>query len=129
MDINKERKILKGIATGDHVVIKNFYKENLNYIKGYILQNSGENQDVEDVFQDALVIIYQKLKSDSLHINVPLQTYFYAVCKNVWRNQLRKKRKLILSDDIIENDQTSEETIIENIEDYEQEQAHRKYFL
>ena len=103
MNITDERKILDGIAAGDNSIIKDFYKNNYDYIKGYILQNSGKDEDVEDVFQDALVIIYQKLKSDSLDINVTLKTYFYAVCKNVWRNQLRKKSKLIVSDKITEH--------------------------
>ncbi|WP_298548624.1 sigma-70 family RNA polymerase sigma factor [uncultured Aquimarina sp.] len=129
MNNPKERKILEGIISGDEVVIKAFYKKNYNYIRGYILQNSGEEEDAEDVFQDALVVMYQKLKSDTLDINVSIRTYFYAICKNIWRSRLRKKRKLIFDSELILVNEESEQYIIEDIEKKEREQVYRKYFL
>ncbi|WP_299218873.1 sigma-70 family RNA polymerase sigma factor [uncultured Aquimarina sp.] len=125
----KEREILEGIAAGDTLVIKAFYKKNYNYIRGYILQNSGDEEDAEDVFQDALIVMYQKLRSDTLDINVSIRTYFYAICKNIWRSRLRKKRKLIFDNELIEVDEQLEASIIEDIEKKEREHLYRKYFL
>ncbi|AXT52321.1 sigma-70 family RNA polymerase sigma factor [Aquimarina sp. BL5] len=129
MNNPKERKILEGIAAGDTAIIKAFYKKNYNYIRGYILQNSGEEEDAEDVFQDALVVMYQKLRSGTLDINVSIRTYFYAICKNTWRSRLRKKKKIIFDDELIEANEESEEYIVEDIEEKEREHVYRKYFL
>ncbi|WP_378179291.1 RNA polymerase sigma factor [Aquimarina sp. SS2-1] len=127
----EERKILEGIAAGDSEVIKTFYKKNYNYIKGFILQNSGEDTDAEDIFQDALIVIYEKLKSGSLDMNnnVSIRTYLYAVCKNLWRSRLRKKKKLIVDSEIIDGDEEFEMSIAQEIEDKEREHLYRKHFL
>ncbi|SEK92231.1 RNA polymerase sigma factor, sigma-70 family [Aquimarina amphilecti] len=129
MSINEERKILEGIAAGDAKVIKSFYKDNYNYIKGYILKNSGDDVDVEDVFQDAMIVIYQKLKSGTLEMNVSIRTYLYAVCKNIWRSRLRKNKKIIIDNDAIEANEEIEASIAEEIENKEREHVYRKYFL
>ncbi|MFD2563216.1 RNA polymerase sigma factor [Aquimarina rubra] len=131
MSNNEERRILEGIAAGNTQVIKAFYKKNYNYIKGFVLQNSGDDTDAEDVFQDALIVIYEKLKSGSLDMNknVSIRTYLYAVCKNLWRSRLRKKKRLIVDSEIIEADEGFEMSIAEEIENKEREHLYRKYFL
>ncbi len=129
MSANEERIILEGIAAGDTSVIKAFYKKNYNYIRRYVLQNSGDEADVEDVFQDALVVIYQKLKSDSLDIDVSIRTYFYAICKNLWRSRLRKKRKLIINTEVVGLSEDSEEPFTKNMENHDREHLYRKYFI
>lgn len=129
MSNTEERKILEGIVAGDKVVLTKFYKKNLPYIRHYILQNSGNKEDVEDVFQDAMVFIYQKLKTESLELNASLNTYFYGVCKNIWRNRLRKNKKLVITEDIQEDTEISTPKVIEDIEQKEREHIYRKHFL
>ena len=128
MSNTQDRKILEGIAKGDQEILKGFYKKNLPYIQRYILQNSGNHEDVEDVFQDALVLMYQKVKTGSLELQSSLNTYFYAICKNIWRNRLRKHKKLV----VIENTPDTEDidsSVIQEIENKEREHVYRKYFV
>ncbi|KAA1242490.1 RNA polymerase sigma factor [Aquimarina sp. RZ0] len=125
----EEHKIIEGIVAGDESVLKIFYKKNYAYIRGYILQNSGDEADAEDVFQDALVLIYQKLSAGSLEFNSSLRTYFYGVCKNMWRNRLRKKKKLVIDDVIVQDSEEVDVSALEEIEHKEKEQLYRKYFL
>ncbi len=129
MSNTKDQKILEGIVAGDEVILKTFYKNNLRYVRGYILKNSGNEADVEDVFQDALVFLYQKLKTDTLELHSSLSTYFYGVCKNIWRNRLRKNRKMVIVDDISEDTEIENPSILKEIEDKEREHVYRKYFI
>ncbi|MFC5045202.1 RNA polymerase sigma factor [Aquimarina hainanensis] len=125
----EDKKILTGIIAGDETVIKSFYKNNIPYIKGYVLKNSGNEQDVEDVFQDAIVFVYQKFKTDPLDIRYSLKTYFYAVCKNIWRNRLRKNKRLQFKEEPLMISEITEQSIQEELEKKEQESLYRKYFL
>ena len=122
-------KILEGIAAGDTTIIKDFYRKNFTYIKSYILKNSGNEADVEDVFQDALIVIYQKVTSDTLEIQVSLKTYFYAVCKNIWRNRLRKQNREKVDTELVNSSSEIIEVVIEDIENNERDKVYRKYFL
>ncbi len=129
MSKSEECKILEGIIAGEEAVIKAFYKKNQPYIRRYILQNSGNEEDVEDVFQDALVFIYQKLKTDSLELHCSLRTYFYAVCKNIWRNRLRKNKKLVITEEIHLTSEDMSISVIEEITHKERQHLYRKYFM
>ncbi|WP_062054497.1 RNA polymerase sigma factor [Aquimarina longa] len=99
------------------------------YIKPYILQNFGNDEDAEDVFQDALIFIYQKLNTDSLKLHSSLRFYFYGVCKNIWRNRLRKNKKMVITEDTHDNAIISDPVVIKDIEEKEREYVYRKYFL
>ncbi len=129
MSTTEERNVIEGIVTGNEAVIKNFYKENLSYIRRYILRNSGSEEDVEDVFQDAFIILYEKLRDNSLELNSSLRTYFYSICKNIWRNRLRKAKNLVIDNEIVDNDDELDTSTEEEIENKEKEHIYRKYFL
>jgi RNA polymerase sigma factor (sigma-70 family) len=129
MSNTEERKILNGIATGNEAIITEFYKKYMPYIGRYIYQNSGNEEDVQDVFQDAIVLIYQKLKNGPLELNSSFKTYFYGVCKNIWRNRLRKNKKIIMTDNIHDDPKISNPSVIEDIENKEREHVYRKHFL
>ena len=125
---NKDQVIIHGILTGDEKILTRFYKDNIHYIQGYIIRNSGNYEDVEDVFQDALVILYQKLRSGFLELNVSIRTYFYGICKNIWRNRLRKKQKLILEDSHNHFQKEIYNPIFTDIENQDREHLYRKHF-
>ncbi|KAA1243211.1 RNA polymerase sigma factor [Aquimarina sp. RZ0] len=129
MGRNDEIRIFNGIINGDDEVLKSFYKKNFKRIRNFVVMNSGTEVDSEDVFQDALIVLYQKLKSDPSSIHCSIHTFFYGVCKNIWRSKLRKKSNLPFigdSDNLILDVNAN---IIEDIEKQERENLFRKHFL
>lgn len=62
-------------------------------IKKFIIRNSGNKQDAEDVFQDALIIFFNKVNADSFKLTASLDTYLFGISKNLWHDQLRRKSK------------------------------------
>lgn len=95
MSKRKEDKILLGFIEGDTKIIQGIYENYFPVVKNFVLKNSGTETEAMDVFQDALVLTYQKLKLDSLCLNCSLTTYIFAVSRNMWMNTLRKSRKHI----------------------------------
>jgi RNA polymerase sigma factor (sigma-70 family) len=67
-------------------------------IKQYILKNSGTNEDAKDVFQDALVVLYKKVHTPNFALTVSIKTYIEAVAKNIWLQELRRLKKIPLTD-------------------------------
>jgi len=108
--------------------LKIFYRDNIRYVSRYILDNCGTIEDVEDIFHDAMVVLYQKIKSGTLEISVPLTTYFYGICKNTWRTRLRKKHRFVTSEDPFNNKEAVMDSITHTIENEEQEQLYQKHF-
>ncbi len=122
-------KILEGIAGGDETILKYFYKKNFRGVRKYILANNGTEEDTEDVFQDSLIIIYQKLTKGMIELNCSVHTYFYSICKNVWRNRLRKNDKLEIHDDIVSISNSIVSDINDDIERGDREHIYRKHFM
>lgn len=86
---------MSSIAAGDHQVIKSFYKKNLPAVRKLILKYYGTTEDVEDIFQEAMILLYNQLRYKNLELPyASIHTYFIGICKNLWRNQLRKVKPL-----------------------------------
>jgi RNA polymerase sigma factor (sigma-70 family) len=88
----------------DPEIIENL-KHNKYAVAINIKANSGSNEDAKDIFQDALVVLYQKVKQPAFALSVPLKTYLFAIVKNCWLQELRRRKKLPTSnvpDDVAE---------------------------
>ncbi|MEO6489238.1 MAG: sigma-70 family RNA polymerase sigma factor [Ferruginibacter sp.] len=63
-------------------------------VKKYILANSGTMDDAQDIFQDALVVLYKKVHSNNFQLTAPLKNYLLAIVKNCWLHELRQRSKI-----------------------------------
>lgn len=82
--------IVEGLRLRKDEIIKFVYKEFFPMIRNLVINNSGTEQDAEDIFQDALVIVYQRIVNDELALNSSFKTFFYSVCRNIWLQRLGK---------------------------------------
>lgn len=87
----KDSEFLSGIAKGDSAVIKQVYAQYFNSIAQYILNNSGTMEDAKDIFQDSIMVIYQKLQDANFELQYGLHTYLFTIARNTWLKKLRKK--------------------------------------
>jgi len=126
--MNTNQTTISGIINGDEKVLKGFYKDHILHVQKYILQNSGSDEDVKDIFQDALVCLYQKLSSDSIELKFSVQSYFYGICKNMWLIRLQKKRQLPTHEITDPKQLRLDYSIQDDIEYNERTHLYRKYF-
>ena len=89
----KAEEILEGLRNKDTNVLDFIYKNFFQQIKVFINKNSGTDEDAQDIYQDAVLVIYQKIKNDNLTLNCSFNTYLYSVCRLLWLKQLEKRRK------------------------------------
>jgi RNA polymerase sigma factor (sigma-70 family) len=90
-DIN----IINGVRKQDDNVLNWLYDNYFQSVKNHVLSNSGSVEDVSDVFQDTIIVLYNQITDDSLHLTTDLKGYFFGVARNVWSALLRKKQKTI----------------------------------
>ena len=126
--MNTQQQIIKGIATGDKKTLTAFYTHNFPAVKAYVQLNKGKLEDAEDVFQEALVLIYQKLNKGELQLRTSIHAYCYGICKNIWRNRL-KANKLVYGDipELYLN--ATDVALTKEMERVEREALYRKYFI
>lgn len=90
-------ELLRGILRNNNIVLRHIYKSYYHKINAFICQNSGNEDDANDIFQEAVIVIYRKLKEKSLVLeNCAFETYLYSVCRFLWLKQLEKRRNNIV---------------------------------
>ncbi len=93
MNSNEQSNFVDSIRKEDRVALLEIYKIYFPQTRHYIMANSGNVFDAEDVFQDALVLIYLKIKKNTLNLKNSFGSYLYGVVKFLWLKELERKRK------------------------------------
>jgi RNA polymerase sigma factor (sigma-70 family) len=98
-----EKALLEGLARDNRQAIETIYKQNYNMVQTLILNNNGSTEDAKDIFQEAIVVLYEKVKSGSFELNCQIKTYVYSVCRRLWLKRLSQLQKFSPEVDGIEN--------------------------
>jgi RNA polymerase sigma factor (sigma-70 family) len=93
-----DQQVLDRIKKGDQKMLLLLYKRNVDPVRSYIIRNNGNTADVEDMLQESLVILWQNVQKAEFVLSSKLDTYIYAIAKNLWLKQLRKNGRMHLSD-------------------------------
>jgi RNA polymerase sigma factor (sigma-70 family) len=90
---DQEHALLNGLADNDTDAIETIYRDNYPAIKGFIIKNNGYPDDARDIFQEAMIVLFEKAKSDSFVLSCRLQTYLYSVCRRLWLKKLQQQNR------------------------------------
>jgi RNA polymerase sigma factor (sigma-70 family) len=101
--------IIDGIRRQDDKILNWLYDNYFQSIKNHVLSNSGSVEDVSDVFQDSIIVLYNQITEDNLNLTTDLKGYFFGIARNVWSAQLRKKQKMTELDIDLPSDEDEEE--------------------
>ena len=94
----ENEEILKGILNNDNSVLQAIYDQYYHKIYALVTRNSGNEDDVNDIFQEAIIVIYRKLKEKRLELNgCTFETYFYSVSRLMWLKQLERRKKDVIN--------------------------------
>lgn len=85
-----EKALLQGLARNDRKAIETIYRENYNMIQSLIVNNSGSADDAKDIFQEAMIVLYEKVSSGSFELNCLIKTYVYSVSRRLWLKRLHQ---------------------------------------
>lgn len=90
----KDSVILERISRGDEKALDELYRKYYRMMTQAIIKNSGTEQEAKDIYQDALIVFWQKAVSQQLVLTSKISTYIYSICLNLWRKELDRKSRL-----------------------------------
>lgn len=59
-----------------------------------VVSNNGSEEEAKDIYQDALIVFWQKAIGGNFTLTSKISTYLYSICLNLWRKELERKSKL-----------------------------------
>jgi RNA polymerase sigma factor (sigma-70 family) len=95
---SSERSLLQGLARNDKKAIETIYKENYNLVQALVINNSGTAEDAKDIFQEAMIVLYEKVQSGTFELNCQIKTFVYSVSRRLWLKRLMQQNRFQLSD-------------------------------
>ncbi len=125
MTFYTDEAIVDGLKKQDSQIIRYVYKEYYPTIKFLITTNSGTETDAEDVFQDALVVLYRKIARENLILTSSFKTFLYSICRNLWLQRLDRR---VFRNEFLELEDLSELQEITYSEQPEEEQEKYRLF-
>lgn len=73
--------------------LRELYKQ-FPTVKRFITKHGGNNDDANDIFQDAILITYEKVINTDFQLTSALSTYIFSIAKYKWKDALIAKNKL-----------------------------------
>ena len=91
--LEEEKLLLKGLAANDKLAIETIYRDNYAMIQAFILNNSGSHDDARDIFQEAMIVLFEKARTETFELSSQLKTYIYSVCRRLWLKKLNQMNR------------------------------------
>lgn len=110
----QEHLLLKGLARSDKGSVEAIYRDNYSVIQSFILNNNGTVDDARDIFQEAMVVLYEKSRDPGFSLNCQVRTYLYSVCRRLWLKRLQQLSRFYIQVESLEEVVPVEEEIEEH---------------
>ena len=85
-----EQALLKGLANNDSKAVETLYKSHFGMIQHFVTNNNGSLDDARDIFQEAMITLYEKVQTDSFSLTCQIKTYLFSICKHLWLKRLQQ---------------------------------------
>lgn len=89
----QESDLLKGLAQNDRKAIETIYAQQYKMVQSMIVNNNGTQEDARDIFQEAMIVLYENARSGSFKLNCKLKTYLYSVSRRLWLKRLQQMQR------------------------------------
>jgi RNA polymerase sigma factor (sigma-70 family) len=91
-----DTEFLAGLRDGDNEILRVLYKKYYHSVLKLVVNNSGSSDAAQDVYQEAIIVLYENVKKPGFELHCQLQTYIYSVAKRIWLKQLQKQGRTFL---------------------------------
>ncbi len=111
--IHPDQMYIEGLANNDSAIIQSIYKKFVPKVVSYIRNNSGDEDQAQDVVQEIMILLFNQAKAQKLQLSCPFDAYFFLLCKRKWLNELKKSssKGVTIQDNFTSTNEPTEEMV------------------
>lgn len=68
---------------------RQLYRQYYGLVESLVVTNSGSTAQAKDVFQDGLIVLFNRVRRGDFTLTSSLKSYLFAICRNLWLMKLR----------------------------------------
>jgi RNA polymerase sigma factor (sigma-70 family) len=96
--IFSDQELVRELQQGDKKAMEYLYGQYWPMIAHFVWLNHGQQEEAEDLFQEGIIILYEKLLNKDFILQYSLKSYLYGICRNHWLKGLRAKKIFTIRD-------------------------------
>ena len=89
--------------------VRMLYGSYFDFLGIYVQQHSGSDADAEDVFQEVIVAFIDLVQRDKFRGESSIKTFLFALNRNIWLNELKKRKRAAARETKYEREQSTED--------------------
>ena len=86
-----DTELIEGLAAGENAAIAEIYRLYQPILLKWMVSRGGEEIDAYDVFQEGILVLFEKAADPSFALTCKLSTYLFAVCKRIWFKKTQQR--------------------------------------
>ncbi|MCU0453858.1 MAG: sigma-70 family RNA polymerase sigma factor [Bacteroidetes bacterium] len=90
---DQDQHVLELIRSGDRAGLMRLYDDNRRPIVSHVTRNGGSADEAEDVLQESVVIVWEKVRTGGFELTARLTTFTFAVARRLWLRKLAQHRR------------------------------------
>ncbi|MBF4515082.1 sigma-70 family RNA polymerase sigma factor [Flavobacterium sp. ANB] len=121
--IHPDQKYIEGLAVNNSAIIQEIYKKFVPKVVFYIKNNSGDQDQAQDIVQEIMILLFNQAKANTLQLTCPFDAYFFLLCKRKWLNELKKtsNKGVTITEDVGSINESGLE-LVEQTEQFDEKQ-------
>jgi RNA polymerase sigma factor (sigma-70 family) len=98
-----DKEIVDAIKVGKaNDVLRFLYSTTQMKIRSWILKNNGNEEEVQDIFQDAVIAFYDFVLAGKFSEGKSVDAFIFSIGRNLWINRVNQKNKIVGGSEVIE---------------------------
>jgi RNA polymerase sigma factor (sigma-70 family) len=110
MEVNRnfpDSELVDNLRTGLRMdeTIKAIYRSHFDSLSWYVMNNSGNRQDAEDIFQEVVVNFIDIVQKNKFRGDSSVKTFLFSLNRHTWLNELKRKGRALAREEKYERGQ------------------------
>jgi len=101
--------------------VRKIYEEYFEGVVGQICANGGNTDDGADIFQEAVLVLIEKIKTGKFRGESSIKTFLSAIARNLWLHELRTRGRRNKREILYANNEDKTDQAFERLMDIEME--------
>ena len=102
-----DSEIVDNLRSGKRMdeTIRAIYREHFDSLSWFIINNNGNRQDAEDVFQEVVVNFIDLVQKDKFRGESTIKTFLFSLNRFTWLNELKRRGRSVAREEKYEKGQ------------------------
>jgi RNA polymerase sigma factor (sigma-70 family) len=92
-----DAELVANLRSGNRMdeTIKRIYREYFDGLSWYVINNNGNRQDAEDIFQEVIIDFIELVQKNKFRGESTIKTFLFSLNRHIWLNELKRRNRAL----------------------------------